>query len=320
MAKFHSIKCFKRPSATDVDGLYEHFYRQLYNNAANLIVIDGIPENGDTEYIKQQLLLSGKVHIFKKANNIYLLDGHEGGQRDIYHRPMEGITNNPILGSIRTRLSGENQNGVMVYLTPFDRTLWSNPLRSGGIDSLISYVATLLADNISSINVAQINSRVTAIATSEDSSEAISAENVLKEIYNGKPYKVITSKLLKRFEVNPIATSVKSSVIGDLIECHQYIYSMFWNALGIDSPFNMKRERLNTSEVEQNIDKLAVPLETILETLNEGFSKANEIFGTNLSANKNPKIFVENDENSDVANSPESEVDKDEIQDETPAE
>lgn len=309
MAKFHSIKMFKRPSATDVDGLYEHFFRQLYNHASNLIVIDGIPENGDKEFIMQQLLLSGKVHCFKRAGQVYLLDGHEGGQRDVYHRPTEGITDNPILGSVRTKIIGDNPTGVMVYLSPFDETLWVNPLRNGGISSLISYVAILLADNISSINVAQMNSRVTAIATSEDSSEAISAENVLKEIYNGKPYKVITSKLLKRFEVNPIATSVKSSVIGDLIECHQYIYSMFWNALGIDSPFNMKRERLNTAEVDQNIDKLKVPLETMLDSLNKGFQKCNENFGTSLVAKKNPKVFeisdvAKNDEESDEKNEP----------------
>lgn len=283
----------RRPSATDVDGLYEHFVRELYNEASKLFVIKGLPETADYDVIMQYLLLEGKIHIFKKASKVYLLDGHLGGERDIYHRPTEGITNNPILGSIRTKLSGENPTGVMVYLTPFDKTIWKNPLRNGGIYSLISYTATLLADNLSSINIAQINSRVNVIATSEDSNEAESASLVLKELYSGKPYKVVTSQLLKKFEVNPIASSIKSSILTDLIECHQYIKSMFWNCLGIDSPFNMKRERLVTAEVEQNLDKLTIPLETIIETVNEGFERANSIFGTSLCIERNKEIFKE---------------------------
>jgi hypothetical protein len=49
----------------------------------------------------------------------------------------------------------------------------------------------LLADNISSLNVSQINGRVSQIFTADNEAMARTAELVLKDIYEGKPYKIV---------------------------------------------------------------------------------------------------------------------------------
>ena len=67
---------------------------------------------------------------------------------------------------------------------------------------------------------------------------------------------------------------------------------MFWNAIGIDANYNMKRERLITAEVDKNLMSLKVPIETILETLNADLDKTNEIFGTDYHAILNPEFVV----------------------------
>lgn len=289
MAKFWSPFPFERVNATNVDFLYRHFFKMLYNDVSRLILIEGTEEHKEIDYdfVMINLILSGKFCIFKAKNEIYFLDGYVGGKHNASYRPQEIICCNPILGDIRRAL---NKDGVMVYLTPFDNVPLQNPIRTGGLYTLIATTAALLADNISSINNAQINGRLQCIYTSEDSSEALAAEAILKDLYNGKPYRVIKSEMLKKFEVNPLTNTNVAQILMELVEVHQYLLAQFWNAIGIDANFNMKRERLNTAEVEANSTSIKVPVQTMLKTVNMGLEKANEIFSTNFHAILNPEF------------------------------
>ena len=194
----------------------------------------------------------------------------------------------------------------MVYLTPFDNVplINGNPYSTGGLYDLITFTAALLADNICSLNSAQINGRVQALVTAEDSEIAKSAELSLRDLYAGKPYKVLTEDLYKRIHVNPLAASVNSHQLMELIEVQQYIRAMFWNAIGIDANFNMKRERLVTAEIESNFTSLKVPVTTMLDNLNSCFDKCNksENLKTNLHARLNPEYKVVKLQKGDDAN------------------
>ena len=289
MSKFWSPFPFERVNATNVDFLYRHFFKMLYNDVSRLILIQGTEDHKkiDYDFVMLNLILSGKFGIFKEKKEIYFLDAHVGGKNDVSYRPTEIICDNPILGCIRRE---SNKDAVMVYLTPFDNIPMQNPIRTGGLYTLIAMTSALLADNISSINNAQINGRLQAIYTSEDSGEALAAEAILKDLYNGKPYRVIKSEMLKKFEAFPLSNTNVAQILMELVEVHQYLLAQFWNSIGIDANFNMKRERLNTAEVEANSTSIKVPIQTMLKTVNMGLEKANEIFSTNFHAILNPEF------------------------------
>lgn len=273
---------------TNVEYLYHYWYQYLYNCCSKLIIINNLPEELEKEhdFIMQCLLLNGRVFFFKEKSKMYALNGNLGGDITTYYHPDTIRTVNPILGSIERT---QDKDGELVWLTPMDKAyLAPNQFKTPGLTSLINIIAWLLADNVSSINCAQINTRVCAIYTAEDENSARAAELVLKGIYKGEPYKVVTSEMLKKFGVNPLSTQANSKTLTELIETHQYILAMFWNSIGIDCNSNMKRERLVTAEVEKNVQGLAVPIETMLETINDGLTRANAIFGTNMSAVMNP--------------------------------
>lgn len=292
MSKFWSPFPFERINATNVDFLYRHFFKTLYNNVSRVILLKGTEDHPkiDYDFAMINLILSGKIIIIKHKNEIYFLDGHSGGKYNATYRPTEIISANPVIGDIRREL---DKDGVVVYLTPFDNIPLNNPIRTGGIYTNIAMTAALLADNISSINNAQINGRLQAIYTSEDSGEAIAAEAVLKDLYSGKPFRVIKSEMLKKFEAFPLSNTNTAQVLMELVEVHQYLLAQFWNSIGIDANFNMKRERLNTAEVEANSTSIKVPVNTMLDMINKGFDKANEIFGTNFHAELNPEFKPE---------------------------
>lgn len=272
--------------------LYYHFFRTLYNNASKVILIKGLPEDADYHFILSQLLLVGKIQVFKANGKVYLLNGNVGGKCDEYYYPTRVIVANPILGSFDLERGKE---AVPVYLTPTDRIL-DSPIRTnvlpGGMYSLISMCANVLSECITTINVTLMNTRVHAIYTADSDSAAKSAEPILRSIYMGKPYSVVTSELLERLNVNPLSEHGLATTLTETIEVCQYVLAMFWNGLGVDMPFNMKRERLVTAEVDKNLQSLIVPVQTILETLNEGFEKANSLFDTDISAILNPDFAV----------------------------
>lgn len=275
--------------------LYYHFFRTLYNNASKVILIEGLPDDADYHFILSQLLLVGKINVFQDKGKTYLLNGNVGGKCDEYYYPTRVIIANPILGSFDLERGKE---AVPVYLTPADRIL-DSPLRTnvlpGGMYSLISMCANVLSECVTTINTTLMNTRVHAIYTADTDSAAKSAEPVLRAIYMGKPYSVVTSELLERLNVNPLSEHGLATTLTETIEVCQYILAMFWNGLGVDMPFNMKRERLVTAEVEKNMQSLIVPVQTILETLNEGFGKANSLFGTSLVAKLNPDFELKDD-------------------------
>lgn len=275
---------------TNVEECQRYFFKDLYNAVSNVILIDNLPEEADNNYVISHLILNGSIAVIRLKGKIYMTRARLGGERDVNYYPKRIIGANPVLGSINLE---RGKDGEVVYLTPFDKIpVFNDAGIEGGLFQLISITASLLADNIASLNCAQINGRVQAIVTAEDGSIAKSAELVLKDLYAGKPYKVITEELYKHIHVNPITSSVHAKNLIELIETQQYIRAQFWNSIGIDSNYNMKRERINEAEINSNFTALKVPIETMLNTLNEGFESANAILGTKLHARLNPEFKV----------------------------
>lgn len=277
----------------DKNILYQHFFRTLYNNASKVILLKGLPDDADKEFIMSQLLLVGRIAVFKTKGKTYFLNGHIGGIPDEYYYPTKVLIANPVLGSFDLE---RDKEAVMVYLTPTDRILdvpKSPTIIYGGLFSLISMVANILAECMTTVNTTLMNTRVHAIYTADTESAAKSAEPILKSIYMGKPYSVVTSELLERLNVNPLSEHGLSNCLIETLEVCQYVLSLFWNGIGIDANYNMKRERLITAEVDKNIQSLIVPIQTILETLNDGFKKANDLFNTDVEAIKNPDFALE---------------------------
>ena len=274
-------------SALDVERNYAGAFAELFNYASQLFIFKGFPKEVDIDYAIENLLLTGNISFFKSNGKYYLLDAFLGGTQNIVYRPTDIQVSNPILGQLEFT---NEMNGVMLFLTPFDRAVTQCPGFEGGLYHLISKTAILLADNITSINCAQMNSRVAAICGVETQNDATGVEETLKEIYMGKPYKVVKSSLLSSFQVNPLSNSTSSKTITELVELHQYILASFFNAIGIQFNGNMKRERLVTDEVNANSDALVLSIDVMLNSLNKGCESINRIFGLSTSVELNPKF------------------------------
>ena len=279
----------------DFKANYDFYFKWLTNKVMNCFIIKD-RSNGKTEtinwnYFKMNLILDGQICITDFNENLYACIGNRGGKPNESYIPTIFTIANPVLGSKQVDI---DVNGVVFYNTDIDMFTYTGngEIFSGGLYDLISQTATLLADNIISINCNQINSRITAFFTAESEAQAIAGEVVLKKMYAGKPYQILRSDLIEKLVVNPINSSASGNIT-ELVELHNYIIANFFQAIGVKSNNVMKRERLINSEIDSQNDYLKVSLLEILTSWQKGFDKLNEIYGTDISVNLNPALLDE---------------------------
>lgn len=284
-----------RGGVCDFKQNYDFYFKWLTNKVMSCFVIkddsDVKNETINWNYFKLNLLLDGQICITDFNDKLYACIGNRGGKPNEYHIPTIFTISNPVLGSKQVDI---DVNGVVFYNTDIDMFNYTgnNEIFSGGLYDLISQTATLLADNIISINCNQINSRITAFFTAESEAQAIAGESILKKMYAGKPYQILRSDLIEKLNVNPINSSASGNIT-ELVELHNYIIANFFQSIGVKSNNVMKRERLINSEIDSQNDYLKVSLLEILTSWQKGFDKLNEIYGTDISVNLNPALLDE---------------------------
>lgn len=279
----------------NVDQNFRFYFKTLTNKVGQMIEFKNLPENVDEEFLKEQLILCGKICFTQFNQHIYALNGNVGGEPNCYYESQDFIIANPILGSKTVKIRHEDGStkvdgleGILVGLTSIDKQVES---LHGGLYDLIYQTAGLLADNVVSLNCAQINSRVQVAFVADDEALANTGEKVLKDMYNGKPYKILTQDILNKLTVSPIAASGTNTTIMSLIEAQANIWQNFYNQLGLSYNGNLKRERINTAESELMTGSLNLNLQTIIENLKADIDKVNELFGTSIEVDINPEAL-----------------------------
>lgn len=293
MSRLHWKERFGKDGICDFRANYEFYFKWLLSKTCSCFYLKNLPETMDEFYIISNLLIDGDVCITKFNDELYACIGAPGGQPDEYYRPSIYTIANPILGS---KIVKDGVDGVIIYNTPLDAYV------SGGLYGLISQTATLLADNIVSINCCQINSRVTAITTADSPAQRIEAEATLKSIYAGHPFKVVGSDIIDKINVNPIATANTSQNLAELIELHNYIIANYFQSIGIKANDIRKKAHVLQDEIDSQNDYLQISILELLTSWQSGFDKVNEMFGTDIHVELNPvllDVIVGDDNDSD---------------------
>ena len=299
MYKGFTIGSYK--GVCDVDFNFRTYFDLLVNKVSRMFVWENLPETVNEHYLEQQLLLIGKIAFTKVNDKYYVVSGNWGGEPNCYYQPTLWTMANPILGSKQLRIrqldGTEEVEGLdAILIGNSDVDLLRDNCTQGGLYGLIYQTAGLLADNISSLNVSQINGRVSVLYTADSEAEALTGEKVLQDIYQGKPYKILSQNILEKIGVNPVAAQGQSNTLMSLIEAHQYILAQFFNEIGVGGNWNMKRERINTAETELMTDSLDINIQSMLKCREEAVKKINELYGLNISVKLNEAVYKEEEE------------------------
>lgn len=281
----------------DFRKLYDWYFKWLAGKVMSLFVItDEDPSERtasiDWDYFKLNLILNGQICITDFNDKLYACIGNRGGAPNEYYLPSRFIIANPILGSKEVRIG---ENGVVIYNTKIDKYVWTGtgPIFASGLCDYIAQTATILTDNIISINCVQVNTRVSTFFTADSESQALEGEVTLKKMYAGCPYLILKSDILEKLNINPVNAAAASQNITELIELNNFVISSFFQNIGIRANNNMKRERLVTDEVEAQNDYLEINVLEFLAPWQDGLDEVNKMYGTSLKVHLNPVLLNE---------------------------
>lgn len=241
--------------------------QQMINKSITMFDYENLPKTIPLEEMEKQLQVNGYTIIYPYQDNIYCSSGTLGGKPDIYNNPTEATISNSVIGSKTFKLDS-------------DCILVKNDYLTKGLLNIYKKYCKLLIENDITMYQTNINKRINNIITASDDSTRESAELYIKKLEEGTQGIIMDNKLYDSLQI--ISNPNNSSMI-DLVQYHQYLKASLYNEIGLNSNYNMKKERLISGELEQNSDILYPLIDGMLECRETGFEKVNELFNTNIN-------------------------------------
>lgn len=253
----------------DKDAMLKHAIFQMLNKSVKIFKYNGLPDTIKTKDLETQLQIGG-FSIWKEVEgNLYTFRGGLGGKPNVYYLPTIATVANPAL-NYNANLKIDEECVVML-----------NDYYYQGLSPLFNKYGNLLVEAEISLKYAIINARVPALIQADNDATYKSAEEFFRKVIDGKEYGIISSK--EFFDGIRSHDFYKQAYIKDLIESIQYIKGSWYNEIGLNAAFNMKREAINEAEAALNEDILYPTIDTMLECRKAGLEKVNEMFGTNIT-------------------------------------
>ena len=225
----------------------------------------GLPDTLPSVEIEKQLQVNGYTFITEVDGKLYAFYGSLAGEPNVYGEPTKIVINNVALNFNET-LDIEN-DGVLI----------KNDDMKLGLIPLFERYNTLLIENEITMFINTYNTRVQTLISSGDDATKESAELYLKKVIDGELGIIGENRIFDGIRVQNSQTD--SNITKQLIELNQYLKASLYNEVGINSNFNMKRERLISSEVDMNTDNLHPLIDNMLLNRQKGIEKLNEMYG-----------------------------------------
>lgn len=243
----------------------------MLNRTQSMFRWYGLPDTIPERSLELFLQTNGNVCFYRHNGELYVFTGGMGGEPDVYYMPTVYTIANPAL-----KLSKSLEIGFECVVMPNDSLYL-------GLIPLFTRYASGMTENELSMKLAIINSRIVDLISAPDDRTRASAEKFLSDIADGKHGVIAENAFLDGIRAQPYGTTANSNALTNLIEMEQYFKASWFNELGLNANYNMKRESLNTSESQMNNDALLPLVDDMLKCRELAVKKVNEMFGTEIS-------------------------------------
>lgn len=272
--KYRNEWVFGKAGKTILDSkesMFRQMLFQMLGKSTKMFEYKGLPDTIKHKDLETQLQVNGFCIWKEVKGNLYTFTGGLGGEPNPYYLPTIAIVANPAL-RYNAELKIDEECVVML-----------NDFYYQGLMPLFNKYGWLLVEAETSLKYAIWNARIPAIASASDDNTHASLKEYFEKVIEGKEYGVVlTDEIIDNLGVHTEAFYAQP-YIKDLIEAIQYIKGSWYNELGLQAQFNMKREAINESEAAMNDDILFPTVEEMLQCRREGLEKVNNMFGTNIT-------------------------------------
>lgn len=264
-----------------------NYVQYMFDRTNRMFRYKGLPDTIPEYILEYMLQIYGSVAVLEHAGDLYAFRCKFGGPPDPYYRPTQAVVANPALNITSTYRVANN-------LAPFEKTVWEkyppcirflNDSQIQGLLPLFARYATQMAENDVSIRLAQINLRQQTVIVADSGPEIQSAELYIKNLEDGKLSSIQKRPFSEGVKVMNASTSQSNTVI-QLIELQQYLKASWYNEIGLNSNFNMKRQYMSADEVNSSADIMLPLIDNMFFSRQQAVEEINKEFGTDISVEK----------------------------------
>lgn len=252
----------------DKDKYINNYIDNMFNRTQKMFKWENLPETIPSGMLEYMLQKNGNVFITKVNGDIYAFNGCLGGEIDAYYQPTIYTVVNPSL-----KISKD-------YKIDVDGVLIKNDTRMLGLLPIFSKSSVLNCDCEISLNMLSIILRMQYMISASDDKTRVSAETYINKMKNGDFSVIADSQFFDGVKFQSKGND--SQIINQFIQLAQYIKASAFNEIGLNANFNMKKERLITSEISVNESSLLPLVENMLDERQKAVERINNMFGSNI--------------------------------------
>ena len=260
---------FARDNLYNKDLFLFNYIDDMLNKVNQMFTYENLPV---PKHILEKFLTENGNCIFTKENDrYYIFTGGLGGELNEYYEYTKYIVANPYLKLDKEYTIGE------------DCILIRNDSRMRGLIPILSKYAVMCNDCEISLNMLTNLLRTQYFISASDNKTKDSADTFISNLINGKFTAIGENAFLEGVKLHNVQGT--ANYIQQFIELNQYLRATAYNEIGLESNYNMKRERLNEKEIMLN-DSILIPLaENMLECREIAIEDINKKYGLDIKVN-----------------------------------
>lgn len=284
------------PSTMHVrDTNLQWYFRRYLLQKAIAVFKWKMPEQWAKNYFLYVLYCWGYIAIVNTDKFGVIPQGCSLKGYNVMYQPTHAVIANPLL------------SGILEPQLDVQCTLIRLMPDYGGIMDKVNFYADIMALSAETVGTNLFNSKLAYVFAAQSKRDAETFKKLFDQIASGEPAAVIAKDLFNE-DGSPnwmmFNQDLKSSyIVSDIMEDMRKWELKFMTDLGIDNANTEKRERLITAEVESNNDEVKLWADQALDELKKSCTKANKMFGLNMSVDWRFKEEVNTDESDNGSDS-----------------
>lgn len=252
----------------DKDKCISQHIRYMLNRTQSMFRWNNLPDTIPQRDLELMLQINGNVGVAEHNGDLYAFVGGLGGEPNVYYMPTLYTVANPALNLSKS------------FVIDKDIVIVPNDACYVGLIPLFERYASAITETEISMLLANINTRIMSFVSASDDRTKASAEKFIEDIANGTFSVIAETAFFDGVKVQPNATY--NNVLTNLIELEQYFKASWFNELGLNANYNMKRESINSGESQLNNDALLPLVDDMLKQRQVASGKINDMFGTDI--------------------------------------
>lgn len=285
----------------DVKTGYQYWYFKLINILLDMFTWKNLPEGLSSREIELNLIMTGHAVILPKKDGTLFTPLTSLYGYDEYYQPTHAVFANPVVVQAHQYEIGKECS--VIYNNKLKDSLYY--IKSdGGLNTFVKRYARLLADIESTIDIYSVNARLTSFPVANDGNVMESLKLFFKKLALGKRAIISDNSIIEEFRNVDINRSNIKDGLNDLLIARDKVLEQYFREIGVKM-YNSKKAQVTDDEVDANTQLLLISKDDMQDARDEGADMTNDLFGTDMIPELNPKFDIREVENNDTAQSTE---------------